>query len=422
MILAKYLGSQDEELGRVIMTKRKKILRWGLIGLSCLALIISLGIPVLLKNSSPISSYYVQKLVKLEADYIISCQYINKSNKSDPANGCINNVYGVPTWVVPRENALAILGLLRAYGLLNNSIYLYSAELAGDYLVNAQLPDGSWADQYEYNNAKINSKSPTQTAEVMIALYKLKHTQERYEAMINGAEFLLECKGVANKGGNNDGLICGGKDESGNWRTWRWTSDNSWAYLALRYTYAWAIENKDYNLYKKYYKASWEIIYGIEKFLKDPNTPVWYQAIDENGNPQWIDSANWIQYAPAMLNIPVKEKNLGKIGEWIHANLQKDDGSCIGYDNKAVRRYPGLTFQACITWFKSGHLNYINNSYNWVVNSGLWQLDKDQNGIKGGLIDWIEIEPNQGKKADYWQRFIDTSFYAISVLTGGYMF
>ncbi|RLI52792.1 MAG: hypothetical protein DRP09_17200, partial [Candidatus Thorarchaeota archaeon] len=49
--------------------------------------------------------------VTLEANYILSCQY---NNPESSAYGAINNVKGEPTWVVPGENAMAILGLLEA--------------------------------------------------------------------------------------------------------------------------------------------------------------------------------------------------------------------------------------------------------------------------------------------------------------------
>ena len=86
-------------------------------------------------------------MAKIEADYILSCQL---TDTVDPAYGCINNVAGVPTWVVPRENAMAILGLLMAEDLYPGNDYRNRAGLAADYLVKVQDSDGAWFNQYRY--------------------------------------------------------------------------------------------------------------------------------------------------------------------------------------------------------------------------------------------------------------------------------
>src|SRR5437763_1744343 len=95
-------------------------------------------------------------LVRMEADYIVACQYIKKGNS---ASGCINDVYGAPTWVVPRENALAILGLLRAGECLNDSSYADRANQAMTYLIKVQAANGGWYDQYQYSTAVDNNQS-----------------------------------------------------------------------------------------------------------------------------------------------------------------------------------------------------------------------------------------------------------------------
>ena len=46
--------------------------------------------------------------------------------------------------------------------------------------------------------------------------------------------FLLDCQKRGNKGGMNDGLVGGGKNAAGAYESWRWASDNSFAYHALR--------------------------------------------------------------------------------------------------------------------------------------------------------------------------------------------
>ncbi len=87
----------------------------------------------------------VDKIV-LEAAYILSCQSMD--SRSDTYSA-INNVYPGDgfTWIVPRENAMAILGLLLTTTHAGDQRYQQRAELAMDYLVSVQdQSDGAWAD------------------------------------------------------------------------------------------------------------------------------------------------------------------------------------------------------------------------------------------------------------------------------------
>jgi hypothetical protein len=72
-------------------------------------------LPVLLRNHVDCS-----RTARMEADYILACQYMAQGD----AYGAINNVYGKPTWVVPGENATAILGLIMASEILNDPLYM----------------------------------------------------------------------------------------------------------------------------------------------------------------------------------------------------------------------------------------------------------------------------------------------------------
>jgi len=162
----------------------------------------------------------------MEADYILSCQFLN--NPTNEAYGAINNVYGEPTWVVPGENAIAIMGLEKASRILKNNVYLQRANLTADYLVRTQDSiDGSWLNKINYNDTSDNDngKSLRHTAEVMIAFDKLGYNPDRYESMKKASQFILNCQNQTNKQGNDDGLVGGGKDKDGNYHTWRWTSD-----------------------------------------------------------------------------------------------------------------------------------------------------------------------------------------------------
>jgi hypothetical protein len=358
---------------------------------------------------------------KLEADYIVAAQFYDPGH---PAHGAINNVYGDPTWIVPRENALAILGLLRAAEITGKDFYKEKARLAADYLVRVQDADGAWFDQYEYTTPVSLSKSPTQTAEVMIALDKLGYKSSRYDAMKRGAQYLMSLQDPANKGGFDDGLISGGKKSDGTFHTWRWTSDNSFAYLALEAAADWARRNKDRVFAKQADRAAARILSGINRVLyvddpADPDFGVWRRVVDERGVA--VDPAyhEWINYAPQMLDLPARGVGKKRVGEWIHKTFQKADGSVVWDDRWfSERKSPGYSFQASLVWLDLGQKEYAKAATDWAKSSGLWNRTADVNGIMGGWVDWTE----PGGTAQFWERFIDTSFYAISVFSGGYRF
>ncbi|MFA6349712.1 MAG: hypothetical protein WCY12_02130 [Candidatus Omnitrophota bacterium] len=367
--------------------------------------------------------------IKREADYILACQYM----VNDASYGAINDISGLPTWVVPRENGMAILGLIRASELLNDQAYLDRAQLSADYLVRIQETDGSWYDQYVYNDHLEGAgRSPTQPSEVMIAFYKLGYKSNRYATMKKAAQYLLDCQNVANKTGIDDGLICGGKDPSGNYYKWRWDIDNSYSYQALKAAQAWAIAYGDTAFAAICSQAAQRIISGINTYLY--NGTVWYVAVDENGNPQAFPDfpeqhknlPHWVQYAPQMLDLPATGVNSPAVGEWIKNQFQQADGSCIGYEwlNETLRtrKYPGLSFEPSLCWYDTGHPAYAENAIAWAESSRLWQKTADPNGLAGGWVDWEEISPEAGKIEDWWFRFIDTSFYYISAVSGGYDF
>jgi|GEM_PF-1722789 len=373
------------------------------------------AVPVVVKHKYSI-------LTKREADYILACQYLNAGN---PGYGAINNIYGAPTWVVPRENALAILGLIEASVQLGTPLYHSRAQLAADYLVSVQDPtDGAWADQYSYATPVVLSKSPTQTTEVMIALYHLGYQPSRYNAMKRGAQYLLACQDPLNKLGNNDGLLGGGKDPAGQWYHDRWTSDNSFAYQAFRAAEAWALAQGDTAFAAQCDTAAQQIIGGIDLNLHIHNSgaaddKLWWRTMNQFSgivNPSFHD---WITYAPQMLDVPAAGVGDPVVGTWIHTTLQKSDGSVV-WDDASFnqRKSPGFSFQASLAWLDLGQNAFAAAAKSWAQHSGLWQVTPDPNGIVGGWIDWVEPT----SQANWWERFIDTSFYAIAVFSGGYDF
>lgn len=393
--------------------------------------------------------------IKKEADFIVSCQYYNPGQ---PGHGGINDVPGNPTWIVPRENANAILGLLVASDALGDSSYGERAEIAADYLVRVQDKDGAWFNQYSYatpgdpnqpTNQEAWAKSVTQTAQVMIALYKLGYRPDRYKAMQQGAQYLIACRLPANKGGLDDGLLGGGKDPDGKYRGWRFTDDNAYAYWALKEAQIWAglaSQNDDAGLFARSARA---ILGGVNRYLFDPASGAWWVAVDDGGNrvpnahltsctnsnsPQY---PSWIQYSPQMLNLPATGVGQPAVSEWMRntffyaGGVQPTDlplppvapcAGCLRYEcgdppglGLSKRVGPGDAFQAAIAWLSAGRIDYANAAIQWAEGSGIWD-------VGGGFREWIEIAPQAGKPVDQWMRFIDTSFYAIASWTGGYYF
>ncbi len=252
----------------------------------------------------------------------------------------------------------------------------------------------------------------------------------------------MECQKVENKGGIDDGLLGGGKYSDGEYHGWRWTHDNSYFYWALKAAEAWATKECDETFISECVHSSQKIIDGINDYLYNSEIGVWHVAIDQSGNA--VNNAHlsclnngaeaypsWIQYAPQMLDLPVNGTNCQKVANWIHQTFRPDDTSCmgcVGYEceNGEVkirkRKHPGFAFQAALSWFDTGHNTYAESAIQWAEDSGLWQTTPDLKGITGGWIDWVEIVPEPGKTAQWWQRFIDTSFYAIAAWSGGYDF
>ena len=357
-------------------------------------------------------------LVRLEANYIKACQYLRTG---DRASGAINNVYGAPTWVVPRENALAILGLIRATECLGDSSYRSRAQQAMAYLLKVQDADGGWFDQYNYATPFIRSKSPTQTAEVMIALNKLGYQKSQYNAMVKAAEFLLRLQNPANKTGQDDGLIGGGFDDTGHYQTWRWTSDNAFAYQALKAAARWARTKGDAARQLRYDDAAVRLLDGINSVLRDSASAVWYVVVDAQDVPVPNRPHEWINYAPQMLDVPAEGVGDPAVGEWIHQTLvHQPEGAAVWNDGPQNNRLsPGYSFQASLAWVDLNQTAYKDAAWQWANASGLHQVTPDANGIAGGWIDWAETT---GANAQWWERFIDTSFYAIVTATGGYNF
>ncbi|MFC1755080.1 right-handed parallel beta-helix repeat-containing protein [Thermoproteota archaeon] len=368
--------------------------------------------------------------IKIEADYILKCQ-IRNHPLYPQATGAINNVRGYnlvypnPDYIIPGENAMAIMGLIVASQRLNSVMYLNRARLAADYFLSVQNTDGSWYNKYDYVNGHDLGKYSRHTAEMVMAFHKLGQDVNRYISMKDAANYLVS------RFNSTFNLIDGGLDSQGSPVSQYWLTDNCFAYHAFMAAYDWAKINGEYALALQYADYAGKIISGINTYFLDANTPVWYMRLDSNGQPQENSQyPSWVKYAPQLYDVPVKRVDNLDVGEWIKTSFQQPDGSCIGYEydtlgNKTnTRKYPGHAFQSALCWQRIGgaQIDYAQDAIVWAKTSGLWQRTPDTIGVVGGWIDWIEVEPNPGAIPQDWERYIDTSALAIFAFSGGYDF
>jgi hypothetical protein len=170
--------------------------------------------------------------------------------------------------------------------------------------------------------------------------------------------------------------------------------------------------------------AASRVLNGIDNVLYiadplDPDYGVWRRAIKRDGTLLDVGRYEWINYAPQMLDVPAKGVGSALVGDWIHRRLQASDGAVLtNTTNLSRRKSPGLSFQASLAWLDLGQTGYAGHAQYWAKTGGLWQLTPDGNHVVGGWIDWIEPL----SRAQWWERFIDTSFYAIAAYQGGYDF
>lgn len=378
--------------------------------------------------------------VRIEADYILAtqCDELDVKDTGCPF-GALNNVTvgsgGDWDYIVPRENAMAILGLIMASEVTGDPKYRTRAEWVADYLISIKRDNGAWFNQYRNREPyKDLGRSPTQTAEVMIALYKLGYHSDRWIAMQEGAKYLMLCQSEG-----SDGLLVGGKNSEGKFVTARWTHDNAYAYQALKAAAEWATQRGENDLSSRYEVAANNVLQGIDEKLYDSNTDVWHRAIDENDIEIFLYRQDWINYAPAMLDVPARGIDIGdtRIDKWIYNNLQKGQdktsnhgavaesttpasGEC-GVNGGSDCLSPGFSFQASLVWLNfDKESKYAKQAIEWAEKSGLWCLDSECNP-QGGWIDWKK-SGNDKIRAETWKRYIDTSFYAIAAWNGGYDF
>jgi len=327
----------------------------------------------------------------LEFQHILNCQV---ASSSTTAPGAINDLWGAPTWVVPGEMAVAALVLHRGGDTTQ-------ARAAADYLVGIQNPDGSWCNQYSGTIFTDGNRYARQTAEVMMLLGRLGG----YAAPLARADaWLASLQLTATKTGADDGLIGGGVDATGVPLTDRWTSDNSFAVRAFDAAGDTAARDR--------------VIAGITAHLLSGDH--WVQKIDAAGTPT-DGTYGWINFAPAFLTLAGFGVTYpAGLADGMRTRLQESAGPNAG----AVREFqdgpkymPGIGFQASIAWNALGHTAEVAAHTAWAQGpSGLWTTTADGNGDNGGWVDWTLTAG--GSTANWWERFIDTSAYAIMAANG----
>lgn len=393
------------------------------------------------------SAMTTEEKIGREVRYVVSCQFREAGNLAD---GAINTVFGIPTWVEPGINASGILTFIEAYKFFEDVSFIEKANLVAEYLIRIQnVDDGSWCNQYGYAtpgdinnpNREALARSPRHTAQVIYALYELYKLQELdfmteamwYKAIEKGANYLMGCQAPENKGGRDDGLICGGKDADGNFRRSRWVHDNSYAYWALEATELWAEHRGEENFSTLCAKGAKNILEGINESFYDSNTGVWHIALDENGIPlknphlpclgsDAKSYPSWLQIVPQMLDLPANGVGSSRVAEWILRNLMQADGGCFEWcceDGEFKKRlYPGSAFQIALVLFDiPGYNSYAKNVIAWAEESGLW---RENSRIK--WVDWYESEPDPNRVAPSWMACGDTSLLSILCWLGGHNF
>jgi hypothetical protein len=327
----------------------------------------------------------------IEFQHILNCQV---AVSASPAFGAINDLWGAPTWLVPGEMAVAAIVLARGG-------FTTEARRAADYLVLIQNADGSWCNQYAGTVFTDGNRYTRQTAEVMMLLGRLGG----YSAALARADgWLASQQLTATKTGADDGLVGGGLDATGTPLTDRWTSDNGFAVLAFDAAGDHAARDR--------------VVAGINAHLV--NGDHWFQTIDAAGTTT-DGTYGWINFAPAFLTLSSFGVVMpAGVAAGMASRLQQPSGPDAG----AVREFeagpkymPGIGFQASIAWRALGHVAEADAHTAWAANvSGLWTTSPDGNGDAGGWVDWTLTAG--GGTANWWERFIDTSAYAIMVANG----
>jgi hypothetical protein len=396
-----------------------------------------------------------QNNIILEGTHLLNCQVKDAAIYGPRALGSINDVPFTdgPTWVVPRENGTAIIGLAEAYMTTGDDRFKAGALLGADYLKNRQEADGAWCRQYDEKLGTITdkNKTPSEAGSAIAAFFKIHQmgwddsSHQYYENARKAAAYIMWC--IDNKPGTANGLAGAGKEYgyAGNndilgdyrWGSWSWVSDNCYAYLGLMYVKSWAASRGETDFANTCGRYAVGVLNGINVCLKNPNNAVWYRVVDGNGN-QVAESAkiDALCYYPQKYDLPVPQYGTANVAQWMTDNLQEKNGSVssgcgafkwgdAGSAQESDRRSPGFSFEAWLA------LNDIPGSTaqqardlakNWweaADNTGGRGALRDSSA--GGYIDWYDPDGSPwGYVAPSWQRFIDTSANNILVNRGGF--
>jgi hypothetical protein len=438
--------------------KRSIILAASILGISTMAYAFTSVCRSTITASVTFTQSVPADAVTLEANYLLKCQ-IQDTAYGEEDRGCFNDVIpgSGPSWVVPRENGTAILGLIEAYQDRGLEAYKTSVLRAAAYLRQRQEEDGSWCENYnEVSDTRTGlNKSPSHAGSVVMAWYKMHMTgwdasNEYYAAAKKAVQYIMAC--VDNKPGAQNGLAGAGKEYgsgyadsdtvgSYRWSDWSWVSDNCYSYIALMCMKKWAAASDDAAFSEMCNRYAYSMLTGINTHLKKSDTPGWYRVV--GGNGETVSESAKIDalcYYPQKYDLPVPEYGAEDLGVWIVNNLQltsgSDDDSTApeagfgafrwgdvdsAHPEYADRLSQGFAQEAWLALVDTaGDAAYMarlraKRWWEYYRNAGATQLWDTANG---GIRDWYD--PSDGSLAETWERFIDTSANCIFVYGGGY--
>jgi hypothetical protein len=385
--------------------------------------------------------------VSLEANHLLNCQ-----TKSGSAAGAINDADPVngPSWIVPRENGTAVLGLIESFKATGNAAFKDGALLAAGYLQRRQEPDGAWCEYYDENAHTVvnRNKSVSQAGSVLMAFFGIKKmgwedaSHQYYENAKKAAAYIIAS--IDNKPGTKNGLAGAGKeygsysltDDRGSyrWNGWSWVSDNCYAYIALMCMGDWAAERGDSVLAENCRRHADGVLNGINTSLKNPRNAVWYRVVGENGETVLeSEKTDALCYYPQKLDLPVPQRGREDVARWIADNLQITTGPVSqgygafrwgnAFGPQSERRSQGFALEASLALLDIP--GAVSEKTRWLARSW-WEADDDTGGhgqlwdtTDGGIVDWYEPSGNPAV-APGWQKFIDTSSNCIFVYRGGF--
>lgn len=401
--------------------------------------------------------------VWIESHYITqcSCTAANSSTagipNTAPGYGALNDWRignGKADAVDPGTSAIGAIGLLYGYHRLtgagrSNSDLDSKAKTAlsgyfwswvrngqnqvvdnsgGVTRIGFMQPPGGQFVSYDANGNRTNSfgGGAGATAEVLIAMRKYC----LYSPNGDGASYQSQEYGLAHQ-----------MADYVNAHLSSWTIDRSYAVAAFHAFANWANAVGDTGT-ASYYNGQANTISGWLAQAQDNGTwGNYYDYLDGAGNGVYNGGVDQTGFAPYEFDARSPgESYAKKLADWWNSGqayngafLSVQSGTYAGgvhqwtpqsgTDNQV---YPGSAFQLADAEWKIAQAtgNYNNlygaawNHYNFALSpigsgsgSGCWVNNTSVDGFVGGFVDWVDT--GSGSRPANWQRFVDTSAYAI---------